>query len=115
MTVALDWDGTLVDTKTQKWLPGALEFVRAAVAAKRGVVIHSSRANSPQGLQTIEETLQAAGLPPFKIFPKPHADLYVDNQALRFTGDWNDVYRHPSLAGGKPHGERDSHRQSARQ
>ncbi len=95
-TVAVDWDGTLVHQATQEWLPGSIAFVRACLAAGHDIYVHSSRANSPAGQQHIREKLQRAGLP-IEIHPKPFADLYIDNQAHRFTGDYTGLYRHPDL------------------
>lgn len=97
-TLALDWDDTLVDRETQEWLPGALNFVRALVMAKHHVFVHSSRANSPQGIALIERKLWEARLPALRVLPKPAADLYVDNQAHAFSGDFEPLYRHPALA-----------------
>ena len=96
-TVAIDWDGTLVDATTQQWLPDAVNALYAMVTAEPRcrVVIHSCRANSPSGLAQIEQTLSA--MPwlyrSVKVVGKPDADVYVDNLALRFTGDWKQTMR----------------------
>jgi hypothetical protein len=101
-TLACDWDGVLVDPKTQGWLPGAREALSALLMGKRKVVIHSCRVGWPEGLTQIQSKLREAGfLGHVDIHTgagKPNADLYLDDRALRFTGDWNEVLRHPSLS-----------------
>lgn len=85
MIVAVDWDDTLVDAKTQEWLPGAQAALESLLAQFKTVIIHTCRANWPEGLSSIE-----AKLAPFRhdirIVGKPLADVYVDDRAVRFTG-----------------------------
>ena len=100
--VALDWDNTLVDYQTQEWLPGAREALSALLMGKRKVIIHSCSVNWPEGLARIQSKLREAGfLGHVDIHTgpgKPEANLYVDDRAMRFTGDWNEVLRHPALS-----------------
>jgi hypothetical protein len=51
-TLALDFDGTIVDGDRDRpaWLPGARAFVLAAVAAGIRVVVHTCRATSTSAL-----------------------------------------------------------------
>lgn len=96
-TVALDFDGTLV--RDGVWIPGAADAIRQLWLRDTLVVVHTCRANSPDGVQLVERALADLGTPP--VGPrggrrlhvhtepgKPHADFYVDDKAVRFDGDW---------------------------
>lgn len=99
MTVASDWDGTLVDSKTQDWLPGALEALKRLLRDGHRVIIHTCRANWPEGLASIEAKLALAGVRGAHVWTgagKPHAHIYVDNQAVTFEGDWAPILTHIS-------------------
>lgn len=94
MTVAVDWDDTLVDAKSQEWLPDALEALRRLLRDGHRVIIHTCRANWPEGLASIEAKLEQAGVSGVRVWTehgKPHAHLYVDNLAVRFDGDWRPI------------------------
>lgn len=86
--VALDWDNTLVNTQTQDWLPGARTAIRSLQARGYDVLIHSCRANWPEGLAAIKAKLAEAHLN-LSVHAKPDAAFYVDDKALRITcGDY---------------------------
>ena len=91
MRVAVDWDGTLVDDR-QEWLPGALDALRRLVRAGYTVIVFSCRAGWPEGLQEIRGKLEADRLQRWVFVAegavKPSADVYVDDRAVRFEGDW---------------------------
>lgn len=98
-TLCIDWDDTLVDAKTQEWLPGAAEAFRLLLTQWRTVIVHTCRANWPEGVAQIEAKIEAdiAGKPwqthiapagRIQIVGKPSAEAYIDNLAVRFTGDW---------------------------
>ncbi len=89
VTVAIDWDDTLVNVKTQEWLPGAVEALQKFLAQGDSVVIFTCRANWPEGLASIEQKLVPLRKWRGKISieKKPRADVYIDNQALRFQ-EW---------------------------
>ena len=99
--IAIDWDGVLVNPRTQEWLDGSLNALRA-ILMKHEVVVHSCRANWPEGHHQIHTKLameNLAGRVDIHRNPgKPDADVYLDDRALRFTGDWNEVLRHPALS-----------------
>lgn len=89
MIVCLDWDGVLVDGRSQEWLPGAQDAVRWLLRAKATVLVCTCRATWPEGLEQVEAQLQEARLGRVTVSAvKPHADFYVDDKAVRFTGDW---------------------------
>lgn len=101
MTVATDWDGTLVDTKTQEWLPGALDALKTLLREGHRVIVHTCRANWPEGLASIEAKLALAGVVGAHVWTgqgKPHAHLYVDNQAVTFDGEWEPILSHVSTS-----------------
>lgn len=99
MIVCLDWDGVLVDGRSQEWLPGAQDAVRWLLRAKAKVLVCTCRATWPEGLEQVEAQLQEARLGRVKVSAvKPMADVYVDNKSVRFEGDWDatlqEVRRH---------------------
>lgn len=85
LKLAIDWDGTLVDTD-QKWLDGARDALRFLVVRHK-VLIHSCRANWDGGEQEIRQRLGPLN-GQVEIAGKPIADVYIDNQAMRFDGNW---------------------------
>lgn len=92
MLIAIDWDATLVDTETQEWLPGALNAVRQLRRQGHRLIIHSARARSQWGEDQIRSKLGPM-LADIQIEAKPKADIYLDNQGLRFNGDWSAAVR----------------------
>lgn len=91
---ALDWDGTCVD-ENGEWIDGAVAAIRKL--RKTGVVIiHSSKASWDGGHALITMKLRDTGLKldkTLQITAKPRADVYLDNQAIRFTGSWVEAMR----------------------
>jgi hypothetical protein len=96
-TVAVDWDDVLVDAKTQEWLPDAPTALTQLLAEYHTVIIHTCRANWPEGLAQVEAKLEETIAKPWrtslgdrlKIVGKPLADVYIDDRARRFEGDWH--------------------------
>lgn len=93
MKVAVDFDGVLVDASGE-WLPGSLEMLRWLLGRGDTVIVHSCRANWLEGLQSIKDALLAVGVMSAQIWTKPgkpDADLYVDDKAVHFAGDWQPI------------------------
>jgi hypothetical protein len=107
----VDWDGTCVEEVWPgmgDWLPGAIEALREMSAIGK-TVIYSLRCNRyemddatrrPAGAPEHEEAairqmLDAEGLHDIEVYPhdhgKPPGRFYVDDRAVRFTGDWREV------------------------
>lgn len=94
MVIAIDWDGTLVDSSNKsvdpKLLRGAKEAITLLRASGHRVVIFSANRKD-----WIQKWLNEWGIPVDDIYEgngKLNADLYVDDKAHRFqfNGDWND-------------------------
>lgn len=95
MKIAIDWDNTLVDHQGE-WLEGAERAFRKLLIDHE-VVIHSCRANWPQGVQSIEDKIRPiVRNRKVQIVGKPVADLYIDDRSLPFNGDWPSLTREVS-------------------
>lgn len=105
--IAVDFDGTLVEEVWPgigDWLPGAVDGLKRLAEEFDEVVIWTCRTaevdtdektprdNSDQ-LDAIWEMLDSAGIPiNVRVWTRPYkppADVYLDNKAIRFNGDWN--------------------------
>lgn len=84
-TRAVDWDDTLVDVKTQEWLPNAPQALRTLLH-DGPVIIYTCRANWPEGLASIEAKLQ-------ETFTLHWRTLGLSIVGTRFTGDWAQTLR----------------------
>jgi hypothetical protein len=96
-TIAVDFDG-VVHAYTSGWtgpepidppVPGA----RAAIAAIRsmgyGVVVFTCRALTADGMSGTKAWLAKHEIEVDEVTAvKPHAQLYLDDRAVRFDGDW---------------------------
>jgi hypothetical protein len=109
--LSLDFDGVVHDYK-QGWKGGAIYgqvtdgfFDWAVLAAEEfTLVIHSSRAQTPEGAAAILEWLAAeatrtgnAGVEGlFSVqAQKPPALVTIDDRCVRFDGNWNDPKLNP--------------------
>lgn len=97
-TVAVDFDGVLhnpVDRDTGRRMgkpfPGALQAMRELHQMGAKIIVHTVRANTDK--KHVEEWLLYFGFPFWTVEPKLLADVYVDDRALRFEGDWDQTRR----------------------
>ncbi len=109
MRICLDIDGTLCEVRAHgddyadvRPLPQAAERIRSLRAAGHYVILatarHMQTCNSNVGMvvarqaQTLIAWLNRHGIEYDELwFGKPHADLYVDDKAFAFSGNWNEV------------------------
>jgi|SRR6266487_4119430 len=111
MNIAIDLDNTLIDMDTCEWLEGAQEFVSSCLETGLAVIIHTCRTNWKEGggLTRVHEVLQKAGFTAELVTDswsfqggklgiwvgegKPVAMAYIDDRAIPFMGDWQQVTR----------------------
>ena len=98
-TICLDFDG-VIHKRTGEWMgptvfngdliPGAQEGIdRMRGGMGYRVLVHSARCNSSDAAGAIEDYLGAAGIAVDGVVAlKPLANVYVDDRAVRFSGDW---------------------------
>lgn len=116
--VVVDWDGTCVPNawpeRPYEWLPGAEAALHALLAAGYEVKIHSTRLHEfdvnytdpnpgrDEEIDYIKTMLHSACLDGVVIAfeSKPPAEFYVDDKAVRFTGDWPSVLFEMGVDGG---------------
>ncbi len=109
MRICLDIDGTLCEVRGQgddyaavRPLPQAAERIRSLRAAGHYVILATARhmhtCGSNVGLvvarqgQTLITWLDRHGIEYDELwFGKPHADLYLDDKAMTFEGNWLDL------------------------
>jgi hypothetical protein len=97
--VAVDWDGTLVDAKTQEWLPGSVHALGVLLARCRTIIVHTCHANWPEGRAAVEAKLEEVVARPWttslgerlRVEPKPAADFYIGDNYLHHGGDWSET------------------------
>ena len=108
MKICIDLDGVICEVRKQdqtyadvRPLPGAIERIRGLKEAGHYIIIFTARhwktcegnvglILARQGLTTLE-WLKRHDIPYDEIhFGKPHADVYIDDNAVRFT-DWEEI------------------------
>ena len=110
--IVVDWDGTCVEEiwpgNDGDWLPGAVDSIKEMLDAGYEVVIYSTRLSKmdvdertpyPEHIQTVsairskldESDLQEVGI--WLHDWKPGAIAYIDDKAIKFNGDWEEVMK----------------------
>ena len=83
-------------------LPGAVESIGELRRLGCRIIIHTARPSTPEHIGQLAEHLRHEGIPFDEInsnsecpWPttKPLADLYIDDRACRFEGDWSATLR----------------------
>jgi dTDP-glucose pyrophosphorylase len=91
MRICIDIDGTVCEYRSPTGdyastlpLPHAAAFIRARKEEGHTIILHTAR----QG-ETLLRWLAEHGVPYDElVFGKPYADIYIDDNALRFEGNW---------------------------
>lgn len=103
--VAIDFDGVL-NTYSSGWkgpaytddpVPGAASAITRLWEDGFRIIIYSTRANTPEGVQAIRDFIDnKLGLDGSRVEitdRKPIAESYIDDRAIRFSGDWPKTLR----------------------
>lgn len=95
LILAIDWDNVIHDRQhpvAGKKLGGLMEGAEEALddlyRAGYTIIIHTTMANSPSGRKAVVDWLQYYGIDYHEIVPKPKADYYIDDKAIKFK-NWD--------------------------
>jgi len=98
--VCLDFDG-VIHWNISKWrgrsvipdgvIPGTKDAIHQ-LRQKARVVVFSGRCASPEGRKAIQSWLDHHGIEVDEVCEhKPLADMYIDDRAIPFTGNWDEA------------------------
>lgn len=96
-TLSIDFDDTLCNRSNKQPIQGAVEAIKQLKSEGYTILISSSRLNPELWGELVKfrekeiaDWMNQYGIPYDKIvLYKPSADVYIDDKALRFEGDWN--------------------------
>ncbi|MDR1837617.1 MAG: hypothetical protein LBQ89_08170 [Treponema sp.] len=101
-TIAVDFDGVINSytsgwqgpTETDEPVVGAAQAIRELYERGHKIIVFSTRANTPEGEDAIRKYIMGMTETP-EVYQaievtseKPIADIYIDDHAMTFTGDW---------------------------
>lgn len=98
--VCVDFDGVIYRNMKYKGtailneLPvdGAIDALHE-LAKSSEIVINSARCESVAGMEAVQNWLNKHEIP-YRLFKyKPHADVYVDDRAVCFNGNWSETIK----------------------
>ena len=114
-TIAVDVDGVIY--KAQPWapktkllgelMPGCIDELKKFIDAGWDIVIHTAR--HPNQFDDIERELILDDVPYDRFWRgegKPLADVYLDDRAVTFDGEWLDLCNYIELHWEPWHGDR---------
>lgn len=101
MRVAVDFDGTLVDSRATSPglidgdpVEGAIDALRSLGSMGIDVVVYSCRTSTMDGALAVRRWLDRHGLEWVDVSTaKPLATVYIDDRAQRFCGRWDETIR----------------------
>lgn len=98
--VSVDFDDTIVEKAEFPAIgaekPGAREAIERLRQAGWKIIIFSVRGNTPENLEIMKEWLDDNSFPYDEISAgeKPKALFYVDDRAVEFKNNWDEVVSH---------------------